>query len=77
MPLKIEMSPESVRPVVVCDGCGEPIADARDGNYQWQAPVDPGLSRKFVFFTHSETQYLNHRLVRVASLLSSADVLGR
>ncbi|MCC2628816.1 MAG: hypothetical protein K0S14_2466, partial [Thermomicrobiales bacterium] len=22
MPLKIEMSPESVRPVVVCDGCG-------------------------------------------------------
>ena len=52
MPLKIEMSPESVRPVVVCDGCGEPIADARDGNYQWQAPVDPGLSRKFVFFTH-------------------------
>ena len=26
MPLKIEMSPESVRPVVVCDGCGEPIA---------------------------------------------------
>ena len=52
MPLKIEMTPESVRPVVVCDGCGEPIADARDGNYQWQAPVDPGLSRKFVFFTH-------------------------
>jgi hypothetical protein len=52
MPLKIEMSPESVRPVVVCDGCGEPIAEARDGNYQWQAPVDPGLSRKFVFFTH-------------------------
>jgi hypothetical protein len=36
MPLKIEMSPESVRPVVVCDGCGEPIADARDGNYQWR-----------------------------------------
>ena len=52
MPLKIEMSPESVRPVVVCDRCGEPIVDARDGNYQWQAPVDPSLSRKFVFFTH-------------------------
>ena len=51
MPLKIEMSPESVRPVVVCDGCGELIADARDGNYQWQAPLDPGLSRKFIFFT--------------------------
>lgn len=52
MPLKIEMSPESVRPVVVCDVCGEVIADARDGNYQWQAPLDPGLHRKFVFFTH-------------------------
>jgi hypothetical protein len=46
------MSPESVRPVVVCDQCGEPIDDAHDGNYQWQAPLDPGLSRKFVFFTH-------------------------
>jgi hypothetical protein len=57
MPLKIEMSPESVRPVVVCDGCGEPIAGARDGNYQWQAPVDPGLSRKFVFFRYSVTQH--------------------
>jgi hypothetical protein len=56
MPLKIEMSPESVRPVVVCDGCGEPIADARDGNYQWQAPLDPGMTRKFVFFTHKATQ---------------------
>lgn len=52
MPLQIEMSPESVRPVVVCDQCGEVIADARQGNYQWQAPLDPGLSRKFVFFTH-------------------------
>ena len=52
MPLKIEMSPESVRPVVICDACGEPIADARDGNYHWQAPLDPGLVRRFVFFTH-------------------------
>lgn len=52
MPLKIEMTPESVRPVVICDQCGEPIAEAQDGNYQWQAPVEPGMSRKFVFFTH-------------------------
>ena len=61
MPLKIEMSPESVRPVVICDGCGEPIADARDGNYQWQAPVDPALTRKFVFFTQKTTQPLHRR----------------
>jgi hypothetical protein len=52
---------------VVCDGCGEPIADARDGNYQWQAPVDPSLSRKFVFFTHSGTQYRYLALARGAS----------
>jgi len=52
MPLKIEMSPESVRPVVICDQCGEAITDARDGNYEWQAPLDPALSRKYVFFTH-------------------------
>ena len=52
MPLKIEMSPESVRPVVICDQCGEPIGDARDGNYQWQAPLDPALVRRFIFFTH-------------------------
>ena len=47
MPLKIEMSPESVRPVVVCDGCGEPIVDARDGNYLWQAPVAQRLFAAF------------------------------
>ena len=36
MPLKIEMSPESVRPLVICDQCGEAISDARDGHYEWQ-----------------------------------------
>ena len=61
MPLKIEMSPESVRPVVICDACGEPIGDARDGNYQWQAPLDPGLSRKFVFFTYKRSQSRSRR----------------
>jgi len=77
MPLKIEMSPESVRPVVVCDGCGEPIADARDGNYQWQAPVDPSLSRKFVFFTHNATQPGPPQQGRGALSRASADVAGR
>lgn len=67
MPLKIEMSPESVRPLVICDQCGDPIADARDDNYQWQAPLDPGLSRKFVFFTYSETQYRYLSLAKGAS----------
>ena len=77
MPLKIEMSPESVRPVVVCDGCGEPIADARDGNYQWQAPVDPGLSRKFVFFTNNATQWRPRLQVLGALSPASADAFRR
>jgi hypothetical protein len=58
MPLKIEMSPESVRPVVICDACGEAIDNARDGNYQWQAPIEPGLSRKYVFFTHKRCSHI-------------------
>jgi hypothetical protein len=43
-----------MRPVVICDQCSEVIVDARDGNYQWQAPLDPGMSRRFVFFTHKQ-----------------------
>lgn len=67
MPLKIEMSPESVRPIVICDQCGEAITDARDGNYEWQAPLDPSLSRKYVFFTYSGSQYCHHLRQRGAS----------
>jgi hypothetical protein len=55
--LKFEMSPESVRPVVICDHCGELIADAQDGNYQWQAPLGPGLVRRFIFFTHKHCSH--------------------
>lgn len=55
MPLKIETGPFGVRPVVLCDQCGEPILDARDGNYHWQADdttFADGPSRRFAFFTH-------------------------
>lgn len=55
MPLKIETGPFGVRPVILCDYCGEPIADARDGNYHWQADeaaFGDERSRRFTFFTH-------------------------
>jgi len=64
MALKIEQTAWGVAPVIVCDQCGKPIRDARDGNYQWQAgdaDPDPDLdpdraaeapARRFAFFTH-------------------------
>ncbi len=55
MPLKIETGQFGVRPVVLCDHCGEPIGDARDGNYHWQADeaaFGDGPSRRFAFYTH-------------------------
>ncbi len=56
MPLKIDTSDGFLTPLIICDECGEPIRDARDGNYQWQADGDaqgqsPG-GRRFAFFTH-------------------------
>lgn len=64
MPLKIEHTAWGVAPVILCDHCGEPIRDARDGNYQWQASdaapgfdpaadaSEPDPVRRFAFFTH-------------------------
>ena len=64
MALKIEQTEWGVAPVIICDQCGEPIRDARDGNYQWQAgDGDPDADlandaplplplRRFAFFTH-------------------------
>lgn len=48
MALKIEQTGWGVAPVIICDQCGEPIRDARDGNYQWQAGEgDPDLAIEF------------------------------
>ena len=52
MPLKIEMTRHGAAPIVLCDQCGEPIRDAREGNYQWLADGDGEGVRRFVFFTH-------------------------
>ncbi len=54
MPLKIDTSDGFLTPLIICDECGEPIRDARDGNYQWQADGDSqgAGGRRFAFFTH-------------------------
>ncbi len=35
MPLVISREGDVDRPIIVCDHCGEPITNAKDGNYQW------------------------------------------
>ena len=53
MRVKIDTADGFLTPLIVCDECGEPIRDARDGNYHWQADGDgPGPGRRFAFFTH-------------------------
>ncbi len=52
MPLKIEMTSDRAAPIIVCDHCGEPITDAREGNYQWLAEAEGDTVRRFLFFTH-------------------------
>src|SRR5262249_7470771 len=39
-------------PGVVCDHCGEEIADARDGNYQWRTGGHDTDWGSRVYFTH-------------------------
>jgi len=59
MPLKIEMTPWGAAPVLLCDECGDPIADARDGNYQWLAETEAGTGtvRRYAFFTHKRCSH--------------------
>ena len=52
MALKIDTTDGFLTPLILCDQCGEPIRDARDGNYQWQADGDGPGGRRFAFFTH-------------------------
>ncbi|MCC6314682.1 MAG: hypothetical protein IT337_11805, partial [Thermomicrobiales bacterium] len=52
MSLKIETTDWGLHPVVICDQCGEPIHDAREGNLHWQADADEAPERRFAFFTH-------------------------
>lgn len=59
MPLKIEMTPWDASPVILCDHCGEVIADARHGNAQWLAETEAGAGTvlRYAFFTHKRCSH--------------------
>ena len=52
MPLKIEITNHGAGPVIVCDHCGERIADAAEGNYEWARVIDTPGERVAVYFLH-------------------------
>lgn len=41
-------------PVVVCDHCGKPIRDARQGNSHWRYDAAGELTGDGMFFTHKQ-----------------------
>ena len=49
MPLLIMEKQGRACPTVVCDHCGQPIKDAKEGNYQWEVEGDGTL-----YFTHKQ-----------------------
>jgi hypothetical protein len=52
MPLLIQYTGPYAAPTVVCDHCGTPITDAKDGNYQWSHEVlGEGVTAPMLF-TH-------------------------
>jgi hypothetical protein len=52
MPLVIKAAGDVSKPVVICDHCGEEIAEARQGNYQWRmSDAGKGIEGR-VYFTH-------------------------
>jgi hypothetical protein len=52
MPLTITLADGEYRPLVVCDHCGQEIADAREGNYQWRTTPEGRPINGEVYFTH-------------------------
>ena len=52
MALKIEITNHGAGPVIVCDYCGERIADAAEGNYEWAGVTDTPGERVAVYFLH-------------------------
>jgi hypothetical protein len=41
-------------PIIICDYCGEPIEDARNGNYQWVLSADYTALGSEIYFTHKK-----------------------
>lgn len=52
MPIVIRHSGQFDVIQVVCDHCGEVIADARDGNYQWKSAGGALPEGGHLYFTH-------------------------
>jgi hypothetical protein len=51
MPLKILEEDNVGKPVIICDHCGERIANVKDGNYQWRFEEGGGKATT-IYFTH-------------------------
>jgi hypothetical protein len=54
MPLRIVEDGAYFKPVIVCDQCGEAIAQASDGNYQWRFDGRGDYPGAAVYFTHKK-----------------------
>lgn len=54
MPLAILRKNERDCPCIVCDHCGEEIANYRRGNYQWVMSAEGGNVPRTLHFTHKD-----------------------
>jgi hypothetical protein len=54
MRLRIVQHDNRDRPMVVCDHCGEAIADVWEGNCQWRYDVPGDYPGSAVYFTHKK-----------------------
>jgi hypothetical protein len=61
MPLRVVPGGECDKPIIVCDHCGEPIADVDDGNYHWRFDGRGDYPGAAVYFTHKKCCYAFER----------------
>jgi len=52
MPLTMNTDGQRAKPGVICDACGKPITEARDGNAQWKMGDEGKGSGCRIYFTH-------------------------
>jgi hypothetical protein len=57
MPLRVIQVGNYDQPLIVCDHCGEAIADVDDGNYQWRFDGRGDYPGAAVYFTHKKCCY--------------------
>jgi hypothetical protein len=54
MPLRMIANGNYDQPIIVCDHCGEHIADVDDGNYQWRYDGHGDYPGAAIYFTHKK-----------------------